>query len=67
MYFCIYFNLTLLYNLVYKIDSLVAFSSIFISVDVYLLILSCSIILFDSNFNKSSFSILLNFFLFIAF
>jgi len=67
IYFCIYFNLTFLCNFVYKIKSSTIFSNISISLDVYLLISFCSIILLNKDFDKSSLNILLNFLIFIAF
>ncbi len=67
MHFVIYLSLTLLYNFVYKIKSLIVFFKVLSNFVVYLLILSFFIKLFNINSNNKSLNMSLNFFKFIVF
>ncbi len=67
MYFCVYLDLIVLCNLVYKIEFLIIFFKILNNAIVYLLMLFYSIVMFSNNSSNSLFNILLNFFIFITF
>lgn len=67
VHFVVYFSLILVYNLVYKVNSLMIFFKTSSSLIVYLLMYRLFIKLFDSSLNSSFFNILSNFFRFITF
>jgi len=63
----IYSNLTLLYNLAYKIKFSIVFFKVLSNFVVYLLMSSLFIRLFNIDLNNKSLNMLSNFFKFIAF
>jgi len=67
MHSCVYLNLTLLYDLVYEVKSLIIFFIILSNAIIYSLILSRFIVESNNNSNNSLFNILLNFSIFITF
>ncbi len=67
MRFCVYLNLTLSYNLVYKIKFLIIFSRILNNAIVYLLMFFYFIVASSNNSSNNLFNILLNFSIFINF
>ncbi len=67
MHFSIYLDLTLLYNLIYKIKFLIVFFKVLSNFVVYLLMQSFFIKLFNINLSNKSLNILSNFFKSIAF
>ncbi len=67
MHSCVYLNLTLLYNLAYKIKSSIIFFKTLSNEIVYLLMFSYFIVTSNNNSNNNLFNILLNFFIFITF
>ncbi len=67
MHSIIYSNLTLLYNLAYKIKFSIVFFKVLSNFVVYLLMSSLFIRLFNIDLNNKSLNMLSNFFKFIAF
>ena len=67
VHFVVYLNLTLLYNLAYKIKSSIVFFKASNNFVVYLLMLFLFIRLFNINSNNRFLNMLSNFFKFIAF
>jgi len=67
VHFSIYLDLTLLYNLIYKIKFLIVFFKVLSNFVVYLLMQSFFIKLFNINLSNKSLNILSNFFKSIAF